>query len=252
MGVTISQTKHLYTYSAILDFGCANSDNTKNPSENIVLGRMWWSICDHIRKICSRRILIERVFEVDIGDLFASLDVIKDNYAVVVEIDAVNKCVDDIAAKFWIEKISGAEFFKPCPDFAFGQANITCNTQLDQIAFSCCFLPFKTFHLFIDSFMRSLWRINQRIHQFIQFAVKLAYLFFAFIYFAARKLIVILSDDGFSNVLNMLRRKNLLHGLLDNIPFDEILLFVFLFTGVALFAVCAGIIVICLAVLAAS
>ena len=97
--------------------------------------RFWWSICDHIRKICSRRILIERVFEVDIGDLFASLDVIKNDYAVVVEIDAVNKCVDDIAAEFWIEKVSGAEFFKPRPNFAFGQANITCNTQLDQIAF---------------------------------------------------------------------------------------------------------------------
>ena len=200
--------------------------------EEVRIKNFWWSICDHIRKICSRRIFIERVFEVDIGDLFASLDVIKDDYAVVVEIDAVNKCVDDIAAEFWIEKVSGAEFSKPRPDFAFGQANITCNTQLDQIAFGGCFLRFEAFHLFIDSFMRSLWRINQRIHQFIQLAVKLAYLFFAFIYFAARKLIVILSDDGFSNVLNMLRRKNILHRLLDNVPFDEILLFVFLFAGV--------------------
>ena len=54
--------------------------------EKARIKNFWWSNCDHIRKICSRRILIERVFEVDIGDLLAPLDVIKDNYAVVVEI----------------------------------------------------------------------------------------------------------------------------------------------------------------------
>lgn len=74
--------------------------------------------------------------------------------------------------------------------------------------------------------------------------VKLSNRLLALIYLAACKFLVIFRHDGLCNLLDARRCENILQGLLNNVPFDKILLFVLFAAGMALFTVCAGVIII--------
>ena len=51
--------------------------------------------------------------EVDVGDLFAATDVVEDYHPVVIEIDGIDKHVDDALAKFGIHRIAGTKLLHP-------------------------------------------------------------------------------------------------------------------------------------------
>ena len=204
---------------------------------------MKWSICVQIRTT-ALRFVIQRFSKVNKGNLFAAFDVVEDDDAIIVQVNAVDKGVDDVAAELRIKEVAGAEATEPCPHFFFGETNLTGDPQLDQLIFHGRFLRFQGFHLLIDALMGYLRSIYQGIDQLIQLPLVLLDGLFVFLYPAACKFLVVFRDDGLCNIPHTGRSEDILQGLFHNIPFDEVLLLVLLPAGVLLLPGGAGVIII--------
>ena len=72
----------------------------------------WWSIRFQIRTLRGGIVggKVGGIDKVDIGNLFAAAYVVEGNEFIVVEIDGIDKHVDDALAKFLIQRIAGTEF----------------------------------------------------------------------------------------------------------------------------------------------